>query len=702
MSGDGMNLTRRHVAAFVFVAALFAYHPSVFAQQPPAVAKKPADKIASPSESDTRADAFYNFAMGNYYEELYEESSRSEHASLAIEHYKKAYALDPRASVIGERLAGMYAKSQRIRDAVLEAQELLKREPDNVVARRLLARIYVHTLGERSTPSGSKETLARAIEQYREILRLDPSDSDSTLWLARLYRFQNDLPHAEEVLHSGLALEPENDELLRQFAMLQLDQGRAEEVISLLEKAAGPSASPELLALLGDAYARVQEHARAESTFNRAIELNPREPEYRRKLAQSLLAQGKADAALAQYQSLTELEPAEVQNYLRMAQIFRQLKKLDRAEEALLRAKQRAPGSLEVTYSEALLYEAQGRFNDAIRVLTTSVDAVKANAGSLADSQRTLAVLYEQLGRLNREVEDFPSAVSAYRELLRLDKESEKRARSLIADTYRLAKDMPHALEESSKGIELFPQDRGLLVTHALLLGENGQTEEAEKLLRGLLAKAGEDRDLYLTLAQVYERGRRFEDAEQASRMAEKLASSPAENEGVWFLLGAIFERQKKFGLAEAQFKKVLEVNPKNASALNYFGYMLADQGIRLDEAVDLIRRALAEDPFSGAYLDSLGWALFKQNNLTEADAYLHKAIDRNGHDPTIHDHLGDVLAKAGHATQAAAEWEKALAEWQRALPTEFEPERVAALEKKLGGTKHRLAQKPSNEPKPK
>jgi len=696
-----MSLTRRLIAMFVFAAALLFPPPALFAQQPPSAAKKPAEKAAPPAESDTRADAYYNFAMGNYYEELYEESSRSEHATLSIEHYKKAYALDPRASVIGERLAGMYAKSQRIRDAVLEAEELLKREPDNVVARRLLARIYVHTLGERSTPSGSKETIARAVEQYREILRLDPSDTESALWLARLYRFQNDLPHAEEALRSGLAQDSENEELLRQFAMLLLDQSRAEEVIALLGKTADRSSSSMLLALLGDAYVRVQEPARAEFAFGRAVELDSREPEHRRKLAQALLAQGKADAALAQYQSLTELEPAEVQNFLRMAQIYRQLKKLDRAEESLLRAKQLAPGSLEVIYGEALLYEAQGRFDDAIRVLADSVAAIKANPGSLADSHRTLAVLYEQLGRLNREVENFPSAVNAYRELLLLDTESEKRARSLIADTYRLAKDMPRALAESGKGMELFPQDRGLLVTHALLLGENGKTDEAAGLLRGLLAKSAEDRDLYLTLAQVYERGKRFEDAELAGRMAEKLAASPGENEGVWFLLGAIFERQKKFDLAEAQFKRVLQVNPQNAQVLNYFGYMLADQGTRLEEAVDLIRRALAEEPFNGAYLDSLGWAFFKQNNLAEAEAYLRKAVDRNRHDPTIHDHLGDVLAKAGRAAQAAAEWEKALAEWQRALPTEMEPDRVVALEKKLAGLKHRIAQKPSSEPKP-
>jgi Flp pilus assembly protein TadD len=286
--------------------------------------------------------------------------------------------------------------------------------------------------------------------------------------------------------------------------------------------------------------------------------------------------------------------------------------------------------------------------------------------------------------------------------MLRLDTETEKHARALIADTYRLSKDMPRALEESRKALELYPQDRGLQVTYALLLGENGQTDEAARFLREKFQEAGNDRELFVTLAQVYERGHRYADAEQAIRRAEKLASSPAENEGIWFLLGAILERQKKFDLAEEQFKKVIELNPRNAQTLNYFGYMLADRGVRLDEAVIFIRRALEEEPYNGAYLDSLGWAYFQQNRLSEAESFLRKAADRSRHDPTIREHLGDVLFKTGRLALAGAEWEKALAEWQRALPTELDNERVASLEKKLASLKHRVAQKSSGEPKPK
>src|SRR5207248_9934071 len=84
-----------------------------------------------PSASDSaRADAYYNFTMGHIYEQQYEATSSADYATKAIEAYKKAYALDPKSQVIGERLAEMYWKAQRIHDAVAEAQEILKRDPD--------------------------------------------------------------------------------------------------------------------------------------------------------------------------------------------------------------------------------------------------------------------------------------------------------------------------------------------------------------------------------------------------------------------------------------------------------------------------------------------------------------------------------------------------------------------------------------------
>jgi len=126
---------------------------------------------------------------------------------------------------------------------------------------------------------------------------------------------------------------------------------------------------------------------------------------------------------------------------------------------------------------------------------------------------------------------------------------------------------------------------------------------------------------------------------------------------------------------------------------LNYYGYMLGDLGIRLEEAQSLVQRALAEDPYNGAYLDSLGWVYYKENKLADAEATLRKALERDSHDPTMHSHLGDVYAKSGRHELAAAEWVKSLAEWKRVLPADVEPEKVAEVEKKVSQSKRRVAQ---------
>jgi Flp pilus assembly protein TadD len=231
-----------------------------------------------------------------------------------------------------------------------------------------------------------------------------------------------------------------------------------------------------------------------------------------------------------------------------------------------------------------------------------------------------------------------------------------------------------------------------------MLYGEKTDTDAAMKLLQGLLQNNDSDQEIYLDMAQVQERGRRYADAEQSAQKAEQLSREPADKQSAWFMLGAIYERQKKFDQAEQEFRKVLEVNPNNAAVLNYYGYMLADRGIRLDEATSLIQRAVTQEPNNGAYLDSLGWAYYKQNKFAEAEESMRKAVDRSTHDPTILGHLGDVYMKLGRTERAAELWERAIAEWQHAVPADYEAEKVSELESELKNLKRRLAQKSSPE----
>ena len=192
----------------------------------------PAAQTSKPADVEQSSEAYYDFAMGHYYQQEYEITAHADDANKSIDFYKKAYAVDPNSQQIGDELAEIYFQSQHIRDAIQEAQSMISKDPNNLSARRLLARIYVRTLGDLSDTSGQKDTLAHAAEQYHEILRLDPTDADAALWLARLYRLQNEHDKAEAVLRTLLAREPENENGFEQLTQLLLDEGKSQEAMS--------------------------------------------------------------------------------------------------------------------------------------------------------------------------------------------------------------------------------------------------------------------------------------------------------------------------------------------------------------------------------------------------------------------------------------------------------------------------------------
>ena len=673
-----------------FVALLGAAAASA---QSPAAA--PAAAALQDSGNGSSADAYYYFTTGHLAEQQYEITNNPDMAAQAIDAYKKALEAEPDSATIMERLAETYAKSQRIREAVSEAQQVLKVDGNNVAARRLLARVYVRTLGDTNAGAAQQENLAKAIEQFQAILKIQPDDSFSALWLARLYRFQNRHEEAEKVLRGVLQHDSENGPALEQLSQLLVDEGRSQDAIDLLEKAAGDSSSPDIYDLLGDSYSQQKNYAKAEMAYQKAVDGDPDDPGHRHGLAQALLSQDKYAEALEQYTKLSQLEPSTAENFLRIAQLDRRFGKFAEAEASLLKAKQLSPGSLEVLYNEALLYEDQARYDDAVKVLADAVAGIKSQSTS-EDNDNALAILYEQLGHAYREQRNYPAAVQTYQEMQKLGPDPQRRAQLLLIDTYRDSHQIEAAISEAKKALDASPKDPGITVSLALLYGEKSETSQGTKLLQTLLQGNDSDEEIYIDIAQVQERGKQWTDAETSAQKAAQIAKQPGEKETAWYMLGAIYERQKKYDLAEQQFRKVLDANPNNAPVLNYLGYMLANRGIRLEEAASLIEHAVNQEPNNGAYLDSLGWVYYKQNKLPEAQEYLEKAVVREGGDPTILSHLGNVYLKLGRNDRAAELFEQSLAQWQKALPADYEPDKVSEVDAQLKNLKKRLAQKSS------
>lgn len=647
------------------------------------------------SGSSQQASLYYDIMMGRLKELEFQESGNANAADESIGFYKKALQIAPHASVVMERLAEIDAASQRTADAITEAQAALLQDPSNVDAHRLLARIYVRSLGDQTVGAMQQEYLTKAVHQFEAVLQLDPKDTYSALWLARLYGFENQPDQAEKVLRGILQRDSENEAALEQLSRLLIDEGRAPEAVTLLDKAAENSGSPDVYGMLGDAYSRMHDFAKAETAYRKAVEGDPTNAHPRHGLADALMAQEKYADALVQFKKLTQLEPNSADNYLRMAELQRRLGKLTDAQGSLDQAKRLAPGSLEVQYNQALLYEDEAKFDDASKLFADAIASIKAENGGQGNGS-ALVLLYEQLGHAYRLAHNYPAAIEAFQEMGKLGPEAAKRSQLLLIDTYRADHQIDKAIDLTQQALAASPKNPDLTVTLAMLYGDKSQTDTATQLLRSLLKGDASDQGIYLDMAEVQENGKKFADAEQSAEKAEHLAKEPADKQSAWFMLGAIYERQKKYGQAEAQFRKVLDVNPDNAPVLNYYGYMLADRGVRVAEATSLIQRALKVDPNNGAYLDSLGWAYFKQNRLTEAEEYLRKAIERQGNDPTILGHLGDVYLKLGDTQQAAETFERALTQWHKAAPADYEPAKVNELDSQLKKLKKRLAQKSS------
>jgi tetratricopeptide (TPR) repeat protein len=652
-----------------------------------------------PGKGD-RAAAYYHYSMAHIYEELVSVYGRSDLAGKAIDEYRLAIQNDPGSEFLNAGLAELYAKTGRMRDAVTEAQDILKRDPNNLQAHELLGRIYLRSLGDMQNGSQSQTMLKLAIEQYQQIVSIQPNNKDNHLLLGRLYRLNNEMLKAENEFKTAMRLDPSSEEAVTSLAYLYNEEGDAKRAIQALNSVADTDRSDKLYSALGYTYEEQKDYPNAIKSYRKAVELNKDNLDAVRGLAQNLMNAGQFEAALDQYRAITEANPEDAQTYLRMAEIYRRVGKFDMALDSLKKAEGLVQDSLEVPYNKAVIMEAQGNFAGAAEILRGLIQKTDKTDGNYTSSERNnRAVFLERLGSVYREMNNTPGAVEAFRKMAALGDDNAVRAYQQLIDTYRDAKQWPQATAVAKEAVAKLPKNRELRLVLDSQLADQGEPDKALADARGLLKGTAEDREIYIALAQMYSRLKRWPEAEQAIAKAYDLSNKPEDRQYVEFMRGSIFERQKKYEEAEQSFKRVLGQDPQNATALNYLGYMLADRGVRLEEALGYIKKAVQLDPSNGAYLDSLGWAYFKQGNYDQAEEQLRKASDRMAADPTIQEHLGDLYQKTGRLKLAAAHWERAIAEWNKTVPAEVDQEEMAKVGKKLESAKVKLARESGAEP---
>jgi tetratricopeptide (TPR) repeat protein len=236
--------------------------------------------------------------------------------------------------------------------------------------------------------------------------------------------------------------------------------------------------------------------------------------------------------------------------------------------------------------------------------------------------------------------------------------------------------------EEAIALYEKIPQNSPIRKVAELQLGLNladmERKDEAIVHLKRVLERDPDDMRAYLALGGVYQAQKEYRAAADIYDQAVARIEKPTRNDwNVFYQRGIAYERLKQWEKAEPNFHKALELYPDHPQVLNYLGYSWVDMNIRLEEGLELIRKAVELRPSDGYIVDSLGWAYYRLGRYEDAVKELERAVSLMPGDPILNDHLGDAYWRAGRKLEATFQW-------SHARDLDPEPDVLAEVEKKL------------------
>jgi tetratricopeptide (TPR) repeat protein len=392
-----------------------------------------------------------------------------------------------------------------------------------------------------------------------------------------------------------------------------------------LERAAKlDSRSSEVRAELGAFHLRRSQPEEAEAAAKAALAIDGTNVEGHRVLG--LVYAGYADGGSQRGSS------AQVTQYLKDA-----IMHLELASASTL------SGDLVLNFTLGRLYLRAGTPDKAVQSLTR---VVAQNPGSV--QARLL------LAQAQAVTQDVPAAIATLEAIV----DEEPRVAAALGQYQEQAGLLREAAATYTKALAVAPMSRELKSRRITALYNAKDYKAAAAFATDARRQHPEDaRFPRLQGRALFDAG----DRTGGVAVMEEAAKAFPKDTPTLYALADIYRDADRGADAETALRQVLVLEPTNPNALNYLGYLLAMRGDKLDEAVQLVRKALEAEPDNGAYLDSLGWAHFKRGDLAEAEKYLGAAAERMPQNSEVQDHLGDVFARRGRVDDAIAAWNKAL-----------------------------------------
>jgi len=530
----------------------------------------------------------------------------------------------------------------RSREAIASAQEASRLDPEDPDPHWVLAGIYFNT-----QPNLDGE-FHRAVRELETIRGLDPGNGDVYRHLGRAYFEMEEPEKAIEAYEKFQSIVPDADTGYREIANYYYRNKDIGKTIAYVEKAlaANPD-SADTLNLLGNLYTEQRRVRDAVPVYRKLLDITG-DDGVKHHLAALLFESGQYAESRTLLGEILEADPGNADARIRLGRTLAELEEFEGAIEALQSVDDADPKTrARAQFHLGLAYKGSRRYAEAVETFTRLLESTPADT----EENQNDRLFYQYH----------------------------------LTTVYLAAGEPERAVGVAEREFEANPGSARSGIFYADTLADAGRTADALAVLGRLLDEHPSETDLYLHLSQMHLKEKRYAEALSALERARNAGPGDAETlERLKIQRVAVYERQKDYDRAESLLRELLEANPNHAGALNYFGYMLADRGIRLDEALGYVSRALEIDPDNGAYLDSLGWAYFKLNDLENAETYLVAAGKKEKDDPVILDHLGDLYYKTG-------DFGKARDLWTESIRISTDPEEIGKIRRKLDRVREKI-----------
>jgi tetratricopeptide (TPR) repeat protein len=618
---------------------------------------------------DAKAQALFEFLMARRMEAAGD-------AAGALAALERARKLDPTSAEIAAEIAGNYSRQERMAEAAASGEEALKLDKNNVEAHHVLALVY-SAWADGAAPPPSGQTIGsartRAIEHLTAIQATPLVATNPNLQMI-LRAGKTDL--AVPILEKVAQQVPWAAEPLVLLYEAQATLGRIDEAGETLLAAA--QINPRYWSTLGQFYERQDKWQEAVSAYAEALAATKQpsrdvQIRYAAALINTDDGAGKARTVLA---DLLKGSPNDTRVLYLLSMAERTDGDLPASEATARRILAIDPTS--VTGLRALVSVLAERYDyrQVAEVVAPLVKDLSRTKGREVEG----AALLVQLGIAQQQLAQWDAAIAAYtaaKSLTPRDPEID----AYLVQANLAARRFDRAEAVAREALARDPNQPRMVRLRAQALLKAGKTADANTLLEEAAAKQPDNREFVVGLADLYADQKRTADA---VRVLEQARKTFGDDQAIAMRLANVYEAGGRLDEAEKELRRLISADPLNADAMNSLGYMLADRGVRLPEAVDLAEGAVKIEPSNPAYLDTLGWALFKQGRTEEAAAPLGKAATTLTGNSVIQDHHGDLLAKRGRTAEAIAAWERALA-------GDGEQIDRAAIEKKIKAAKTRL-----------